>query len=261
MDYQEGGIYMKKSLTAVLAFGASFGVLAACGTETDSGSEETVITVGTEATYPPFTYKDKGEITGYDIDVLNEAAERAGYTVEYEPMDFKGLVPALDAERIDMIANQMSITPERKEKYAFSDTYAVSGAQVIVASDNNDIQGIDDLDGKVVGSTQGSVYAQLAEAAGAEVKFYKGANQVLQDLQVGRLDAALNDRLFILTELEKTGYDVKAVGDVFNKSEAGYMTRQDSDVLDKMNEALAEMKEDGTMAKIGEKYFGEDISQ
>ncbi|KGI84685.1 MULTISPECIES: transporter substrate-binding domain-containing protein [unclassified Exiguobacterium] len=252
---------MKKSLTAVLAIGASFGVLAACGTETDSGSEEAVITVGTEATYPPFTYKDKGEITGYDIDVLNEAAERAGYTVEYEPMDFKGLVPALDAERIDMIANQMSITPEREEKYAFSDPYAVSGAQVIVASDNEDIQGIDDLDGKVVGSTQGSVYAKLAEEAGAEVKFYKGANQVLQDLQVGRLDAALNDRLFILTELEKTGYDVKAVGDVFNKSEAGYMTRQDSDVLDKLNDALAEMQEDGTMAEIGEQYFGEDISQ
>ncbi|MFL9651559.1 MAG: transporter substrate-binding domain-containing protein [Exiguobacterium chiriqhucha] len=252
---------MKKSLTAVLAIGASFGVLAACGTETDSGSEEAVITVGTEATYPPFTYKDKGEITGYDIDVLNEAAERAGYTVEYEPMDFKGLVPALDAERIDMIANQMSITPEREEKYAFSTPYAVSGAQVIVASDNEDIQGIDDLDGKVVGSTQGSVYAQLAEEAGAEVKFYKGANQVLQDLQVGRLDAALNDRLFILTELEKTGYDVKAVGDVFNKSEAGYMTRQDSDVLDKLDDALAEMQEDGTMAEIGEKYFGEDISQ
>lgn len=252
---------MKKSLTAVLAIGASFGVLAACGKETDSGSEEAVITVGTEATYPPFTYKDKGEITGYDIDVLNEAAERAGYTVEYEPMDFKGLVPALDAERIDMIANQMSITPEREEKYAFSDPYAVSGAQVIVASDNEDIQGIDDLDGKVVGSTQGSVYAKLAEEAGAEVKFYKGANQVLQDLQVGRLDAALNDRLFILTELEKTGYDVKAVGDVFNKSEAGYMTRQDSDVLDKLNDALAEMQEDGTMAEIGEQYFGEDISQ
>lgn len=252
---------MKKSLTAVLAIGASFGVLAACGTETDSGSEEAVITVGTEATYPPFTYKDKGEITGYDIDVLNEAAERAGYTVEYEPMDFKGLVPALDAERIDMIANQMSITPEREEKYAFSTPYAVSGAQVIVASDNNDIQGIDDLDGKVVGSTQGSAYAQLAEEAGAEVKFYKGANQVLQDLQVGRLDAALNDRLFILTELEKTGYDVKAVGDVFNKSEVGYMTRQDSDVLEGLNEALAEMQEDGTMTEIGEKYFGEDISQ
>lgn len=160
-----------------------------------------------------------------------------------------------------MIANQMSITPEREEKYAFSEPYAVSGAQVIVASDNNEIQGIDDLDGKVVGSTQGSVYAQLAEEAGAEVKFYKGANQVLQDLEVGRLDAALNDRLFILTELEKTGYDVKAVGDIFNTSEVGFMTRKDSDVLDKLNDALAEMKEDGTMKEIGEKYFGEDISQ
>ena len=252
---------MKKTLTSVLAIGASVGLLTACGNETDSGADEAVITVGTEATYPPFTYKDKGELMGYDIDVLNEAAERAGYKVEYEAMDFKGLVPALDAERIDMIANQMSITPEREEKYAFSDPYAVSGAQVIVGSDNNDIQGVEDLDGKLVGSTQGSVYAQMAEEAGAEVKYYKGANQVLQDLEVGRLDAALNDRLFILTELEKTGYDVKAGGDIFNTSEAGFMTRQDSDVLDKLNDALAEMKEDGTMKEIGEKYFGEDISQ
>ncbi|WP_214828183.1 transporter substrate-binding domain-containing protein [Exiguobacterium algae] len=252
---------MNKTFTTVLALGASVGLLAACGNESESGSEEAVITVGTEATYPPFTYKDKGELTGYDIDVLNEAAERAGYKVEYEAMDFKGLVPALDAERIDMIANQMSITPEREEKYAFSTPYAVSGAQVIVGTDNNEIQGIDDLKGKTVGSTQGSVYAQMAEEAGAEVKFYKGANQVLQDLEVGRLDAALNDRLFILTELEKTGYDVKAVGDIFNTSEAGFMTRKDSDVLEKLNDALAEMKEDGTMTEIGEKYFGEDISQ
>lgn len=257
---------MKKTLTSVLAISASLGVLAACGSEStnsNSGSEETeaVITVGTEATYPPFTYKDKGELTGYDIDVLNEAAKRANFKVEYEAMDFKGLVPALDANRIDLIANQMSITPEREEKYAFSDPYAVSGARVIVASDNNDIKGIEDVEGKVVGSTQGSVYAKLAEEAGAEVKYYKGANQVLQDLQVGRLDAALNDRLFILTELEKTGYDVKAVGDIFNTSETAFMARQDNEVLGKLDEALKEMKEDGTIAEIGEKYFGEDISQ
>ncbi|VWX33268.1 transporter substrate-binding domain-containing protein [Exiguobacterium oxidotolerans] len=249
---------MKHGLKLAVAALSTAGVLAACGA---SNEEAKMITVGTEATYPPFTYKEKGELTGYDIDVMNEVAKRAGYKVDYKAMDFKGLIPALDSERIDVIANQMGITDERKEKYAFSDPYTVSGSTIIVNEKTDDIKTLDDLKGKVVGSTQGSLYAKTAEDAGAKVKYYKGANQVLKDLEAGRVDAAMNDRLFVLTELKKAGYKVKAVGETFDKNESGFMMAKDSKYAEDFNEALAEMKKDGTLADIGKKYFDEDISQ
>ncbi|WP_214769841.1 MULTISPECIES: transporter substrate-binding domain-containing protein [unclassified Exiguobacterium] len=253
---------MKHGLKLAVAALSTAGVLAACGASNEEASKDSkMITVGTEATYPPFTYKEKGELTGYDIDVMNEVAKRAGYKIDYKAMDFKGLIPALDSERIDVIANQMGITDERKEKYAFSDAYTVSGSTIIVNEKTDDIKTLDDLKGKVVGSTQGSLYAKTAEDAGAKVKYYKGANQVLKDLEAGRVDAAMNDRLFVLTELKKAGYKVKAVGETFDKNESGFMMAKDSKYAEDFNEALAEMKKDGTLADIGKKYFDEDISQ
>ncbi|MFP7279942.1 transporter substrate-binding domain-containing protein [Exiguobacterium indicum] len=255
---------MKHGLKLAVAALSTAGVLAACGASNDnagSDKESKVITVGTEATYPPFTYKEKGKLTGYDVDVMNEVAKRAGYKVDYKAMDFKGLIPALDSKRIDVIANQMGITPERQEKYAFSNAYTVSGSTIIVNNKTNDIKTLDDLKGKTVGSTQGSLYAKTAEEAGAKVKYYKGANQVLKDLEAGRVDAAMNDRLFVLTELKKAGYKVKAVGETFDKNESGFMMAKNSKYTEDFNKALAEMQEDGTLAKIGEKYFNEDISK
>jgi len=252
---------MKHGLKLTVAALSTAGVLAACGASNEEATKGKVATVGPEAPYPPFTYKEKGKLTGYDIEVMNEVAKRAGYKVEYKAMDFKGLIPALDSKRIDVIANQMGITPEREEKYSFSDPYAVSGSTIIVNEKTTDIDSLDDLKGKVVGSTQGSLYAKTAEEAGAKVKYYKGANQVLQDLEADRVDAALNDRLFVLTELKKAGYKVKAVGETFDKNSSGLMMAKKSPYQKDFNEAIAEMKEDGTLAEIGKKYFNEDISK
>ncbi|QNR20309.1 transporter substrate-binding domain-containing protein [Exiguobacterium sp. Helios] len=253
---------MKHGLKLAVAALSTAGVLAACGASNEEANkDEKIVTVGTEATYPPFTYKEKGKLTGYDIDVMNEVAKRAGYKVEYKAMDFKGLIPALDSKRIDVIANQMGITDERKEKYSFSDAYTVSGSTIIVNNKTNDIKTLDDLKGKTVGSTQGSLYAKTAEKAGAKVKYYKGANQVLKDLEAGRVDAAMNDRLFVLTELKKAGYKVKAVGETFDKNESGLMMAKNSKYAEDFNKALAEMQKDGTLADLGKKYFNEDISK
>lgn len=253
---------MKHGLKLAVAALSTAGVLAACGASNEEASkDEKIVTVGTEATYPPFTYKEKGKLTGYDIEVMDEVAKRAGYKVEYKAMDFKGLIPALDSKRIDVIANQMGINKDRKKKYAFSDAYTVSGSTIIVNNKTDDIKTLEDLKGKTVGSTQGSLYAKTAEEAGAKVKYYKGANQVLKDLEAGRVDAAMNDRLFVLTELKKAGYKVKAVGETFDKNESGLMMAKDSKYTEDFNKALAEMQEDGTLADLGKKYFNEDISK
>jgi L-cystine transport system substrate-binding protein len=260
---------LKNTLKLMLALALSAILLSACGTSDeskDSGSDKDkkVLTIGTEATYPPFSYRDKktNDITGYDVEVAKEVAKRLDMKPKFVATEWKNMFTSLDSKRFDLVANQVTITDERKQKYVFSDPYTVSGGQVIVNKDNNDIKSIDDLKGKVVGTTQGSNYAAEAEKAGAKIKYYKGIAQVLTDLDVNRVDAAMNDQLFILTELKKTDYKVKAVGEPFNKNEMAFAFRkEDKELTEKVNKALEEMKKDGTLKEISENYFGEDVSE
>ncbi|MFC0238691.1 transporter substrate-binding domain-containing protein [Fictibacillus phosphorivorans] len=259
---------MKNTFKFLSAFALSVILLSACGnsdeSKSGSGSDKKVLTIGTEATYPPFSYRDKktNEITGYDVEVAKEVAKRLEMEPKFVATEWKNMFTSLDSKRFDLVANQVTITDERKAKYDFSTPYTVSGGQVIVNKDNKDIKGIEDLKGKVVGTTQGSNYAAEAEKAGAKTKFYKGAAQVLTDLDVNRVDAAMNDQLFILTELKKTDYNVKAVGEPFNENEMAFAFRKDDkDLIKDLNKALEEMKNDGTLKKLSEKYFGENVSE
>ncbi|WP_377891472.1 transporter substrate-binding domain-containing protein [Alkalihalobacillus sp. R86527] len=262
---------MKKNWMLGIVLVLTLGVLAACGTNSedketaeDSDSKETLL-IGTEATYPPFSYRDdSNEITGYDVEVAREVAQRIGMKAEFKAIEWKGLLSSLETERIDMVANQVTITDDRKEKFAFTDPYTISGGQVIVHKDNADIKSIDDLEGKTVGTTQGSNYQKAAKDAGAETKIYKGANQALTDLSNQRgIDAAMNDRLFILTELPKTEFNVKGVGEPFNKTEMAFaLPKGKEDLVKKINDAMNEMKEDGTLEELSAKYFdGENVSE
>lgn len=263
---------MNKKWMLGLVFVLTLSILAACGSNQDtenagedSSDKKETLLIGTEATYPPFSYRDdNNEITGYDVEVAREVANRIGMEPEFKAIEWKGLLSSLETERIDMVANQVTITDDRKEQFDFTSPYTYSGGQVIVNENNNDIKGIDDLKGKTVGTTQGSNYAQAAEEAGAETKIYKGANQVLTDLSSGRnIDAAMNDRLFILTELPEQDYNVKGVGETFNKTEMAFaLPKGKDDLIEKINGALNEMKEDGTLEELSKKYFdGENVSE
>jgi L-cystine transport system substrate-binding protein len=251
--------------------GGSAIVLAACGsgptgsTSSSSASQSgQSLTIGTEGTYPPFSFKDlkTGELAGYDIEVAQEIAKRLGRKAEFVPTQWKSMLASLEAKRFDLVANQVGVTPEREQKLLFSEPYTVSGAVVIVSNDNpKNIQSVADLKGKVVGTTQGSNYADDAKKAGADVKFYSGAAQALTDLEQNRVDAALNDRLFVLTELKKSSYKVKAVGDPFDKNVSAFAFHKDNQALrDQFNTVLKEIKKDGTLANISKKWFGQDVS-
>ncbi len=252
---------------------ASAMILAACNSSSSnpatSSSPTTSalgqeLTVGTEGTYPPFSFRDlkTGELTGYDIEVAQEVAKRLGRPIQFVPTQWKSMLASLDAKRFDFVANQVTVTPEREKQFAFSEPYTVSGTVVIVSNDNpKKIQGVADLKGKVVGTTQGSNFAEVAQKAGAEVKYYSGIAQVLTDLQQGRIDAALNDRLYVLTELKKSDYRVKAVGESFGKESTAFVFNKDSEPLrDEVNQILGEITKDGTLDGISKKWFGQDVS-
>lgn len=247
-----------------------------CSSQTakvDDGKKQTVletiqkrgtIKIGTEGTYPPFTFKnEKGQLEGFDVEVINEVAKRLHVKAEFVPTEWKAMFVGLDSERFDMIANQVSINEKRLEKYDFSAPYTVSGAQIIVNKDTTDINSIEDIKGRKVGVTQGSNYEELAKKAGAEIHYYKGANEIFADLAAKRIEAALNDRLFVAEYfLKNPNPNLKVSGKTFDTSKIGFAFRKGSpELIAEVDKALKEMQADGTYLKIAQKWFGEDVSK
>ncbi|HMM19913.1 MAG TPA: transporter substrate-binding domain-containing protein [Selenomonadales bacterium] len=270
---------MKKARSAIIALviaGLFAAVLAGCGSQATKADEdkkqtllETIkkrgtIKIGTEGTYPPFTFKnDKGELEGFDVDISNEVAKRIGVKAEFVPTEWKAMFAGLDSERFDVIANQVTINEKRLEKYDFSAPYTVSGAQVVVNKDTAGINGLEDLKGRKVGVTQGSNWDEIAKKAGANIQYYKGANEIFADLEAKRIEATVNDRLFIAEYLLKNpSQNLKLVGKTFDEAKMGLAFRKGSpELIEAVNKALQEIQADGTYLKISKKWFGEDVSK
>jgi len=223
-----------------------------------------VIKIGTEGTYAPFTYYDSsGTLTGFDIDIANEIANRLGVKAEYVETKWDGMFAGLDAERFDAIANQVGIKAERQEKYDFSDSYIVSKAVLIVNKDNTDIKTFDNLKGKKSAQSLTSNLADIARKYGAEIVQSDGFNQSIDLLTSKRVDATVNDSLsFYDLNKQKPDLGVKIVAEYENADKCGIMFRKNNkELVDAVNKALADMKSDGTYLKISEKWFGTDVSK
>src|SRR4051812_26223071 len=165
---------------------------AACGTgSTQSGGSSSqpkagpslaqvkkdgVITVGTEGTYRPFTFhaEGNGALTGYDVEVMRAVAAKLGVDVKFEETQWDAIFAGLDAGRFEAIANQVSITPERKAKYEFSTPYTVSPGVVVVNKDDDDISSFADLEGKTTAQSLTSNWYEMAKKDGADVQPVEG---------------------------------------------------------------------------------------
>lgn len=267
---------LSKIVAATVAAGLAV-TLAGCATASETGGEETptsalervteagVLVVGTEGTYKPFSYHEggAGELTGYDIDVVTAVAEKLDLELEFQETQWDGIFAGLEAERFDIIANQVSINEKRQEQYTLTDPYTVSPGVLIVAKDNTDITSLDDLEGKTTAQSNTSNWYSVAEEAGATVEAVEGWAQAVELLEQGRVDATVNDQLTYLDYLKTTpDAGIKVVAETEEASHSAFALKKGSDDLaEAINEALAELSEDGTLAEISEKYFGEDVSK
>lgn len=230
-----------------------------------------VVLIGTEGVYAPFTFvNEKGTLTGYDVEVVKAIAKRAKIEVKFLPTPWDSMFLGLETRKFDLIANQIGKSPEREKKYLFSESYLISGAQIIVKGDRDgNINGLADLKGLKVGTGVGSNYSKILEEHNAkkeyEIKYYDGnLTTVLQDIVAGRLDATLNDRLTVGYNVKKLALNVKLVGKpvalvptffVFRKDQAG------KELKAKFDKALVELKKDGTLVKLSQEWFGADYTQ
>jgi cystine transport system substrate-binding protein len=226
--------------------------------------KEGVIKIGTEGTYAPFTFHDKsGELTGFDVDIAREVAKRLGVKPEFIETKWDGMFAGLDAKRFDVVANEVAIRDDRKEKYDFSNPYIVSKAVLIVHKDNNDIKKFEDLKGKKSGQSLTSNYADLAKSYGAEVVQTEGFNQAVDLLLSKRIDATINDSLsFLDFKKQRPDSPIKVVDEQKDVQKSAFLFRKGNEELIKeINKILEEMKNDGTYLEISKKWFGEDVSK
>ncbi|MEP7088846.1 MAG: ABC transporter substrate-binding protein/permease [Nocardioidaceae bacterium] len=224
-----------------------------------------VVRVGTEGTYPPFTYQDPrtNQLTGYDIDVMRAVASKARWRLRFVQSPFDSIFPALDASRIDVIANQVSITPERQAGYLFSTPYTYSHGVIVTATGTQGITSLKDLRGKTTAQSSTSNWAKVARDAGAKVQTVEGFAEAAALLQQGRVDAIVNDNIAVLDYLASTrSTRIKITGNAGSEVSKQALTfrRSDAALRDRADAALATLRKDGTLVKISKKYFGADVS-
>jgi len=222
------------------------------------------LTVATEGTYKPFSYHDEtGELVGYDVEVSKAVAEKLGLEVKFQETEWAAIFAGLEGKRFDVIGNQVSINEEREAKYSLSEPYSVSPGALVVASDNTDITSFDNLSGKKAAQSATSNWYELAAGYGAEIEEVEGWNESVALLTNGRIDFTLNDKLTVLDYLAtEQADDIKIVAETDKPSLSAFAVTKDNAALtEAINGALAELSTDGTLAEIGEKYFGEDVSK
>ena len=223
------------------------------------------IQIGLEGTYPPFNYVDeKGKLTGFEIDFAEAVAAKLGVKPDFQPGKWDGLLAALDVKRTDAVINQVTVTPERGQKYAFSQPYTVSGIQIIVGGGKTNIAKPADLAGKKVGVVLGTSYEKwLREnVPTADIRTYDDDATRNQDLLVGRIDAILNDRLIVPNLLKQYSGKLVAAGEPFATQKQAVAVRKDSgDLVTAIDGAIAALRADGTLKTISEKWFGADVTQ
>lgn len=225
-----------------------------------STAAEKKLVVATDTAFVPFEFKKDGKYVGFDVDLWDAIAKELKVEYTLRPMDFSGIIPALQTRNIDVALAGITITDERKKAIDFSDGYYKSGLMVLVKANNNDVKSIKDLDGKVVAvkSGTGSVDYAKANIKSKDLRQFPNIDNAYMEVGTNRADAVLHDTPNILYFLNTAGKgQFKAVGDSLEAQQYGVAFPKGSDELrEKVNGALKTLRENGTYNTIYKKWFG-----
>ncbi len=228
--------------------------------------EKGTLTVAMEGMWSPWTYHDTetGELVGFDTEVAAEIAKKLGVAIEYKEGDFDAILAGLDDGRYDLVVNGVSVSEERKQKYNFTEAYAFDSIALIVNADETEITKFEDLNGKTTANTLHSVYANIAEQYGATVTGVETLEETLELLNQKRINATLNSFMsytdYVVAKPEST---FKVVAFYPEKDPIAIPLRKEGSESLKaaIDQALNEMRADGTLAALSNKYFGQNITE
>ena len=267
---------MKKFIAVALAATVGIALLAGCAAKNGAkaGKDAVTVKVGTMGTYEPFTFVDaKNNLTGYDIEVLR-LVEKTDPSIKFEfvtgPWD--SLFPGLDADKFQVLANQITSNPDRAAKYLLTDnSYALCVSQLIVKKGRADIKTLADLKGKKIGTTVGDSFTRVLEDWNAangkilDIVYYEeDITTVLQDIVNGRIDVTLNDPIMAVAKAKAQNLAVEPVGERVAAQPTFFILKKDAAgeaLKAKIDAALGKLKSDGSLSKLSVSWFGADYSK
>ena len=231
----------------------------------DSIQKSGKLVVALEGAWQPWSYHDSSDtLVGYDVEVSRAIAEKLGVEPEYVESDWDSLFAGLDAGRYDMVCNGVEVTDERALTYNFTTPYGYIHTALAVKKDNDDIKTFEDLKGKTTANSLASTYMELAESYGATVQGIDTLEETIQLLTAGRIDATLNADVSFYDYLNvHPDADFKIVAQTEEASHVAIPLRKadaSATLLEAVNNAIDELRADGTLKELSEKYFGQDIS-
>lgn len=225
------------------------------------------IIVATEGTYPPFTYLDeKGQLTGYDVEVVRAVAKKLGVNVEFKTLKWVGILPGVQSGEYDIAANQIVLSsPERQAQFDKSEPYSWSGVGVLVHVDENRVKKLEDIRGLNAVQTQTSSYGERAHKLGANVRPVESLTQAANLVKRKEADVTINDDLALLDYVKNRGEEkVKLAWATPSEEKKGaglIVVKGNDEAMAKINEAMIALKKDGTLKQLSEEYFGKDVTE
>ena len=278
----------RRTFISLMSVMAAAGVLALAGCSSNSGSSAAAsgaassaastgaadqlaaiqtngkLVVALEGAWQPWSYHDESDtLVGYDVEVSRAIAEKLGVEPEYVESDWDSLFAGLDAGRYDIVCNGVEVTDERAKTYDFTEPYGYIHTALAVRKDNDEITSFEDLKGKTTANSLASTYMELAESYGATVQGIDTLEETIQLLTAGRIDATLNADVSFYDYLNvHPDADFKLVAQTAEASHVAIpvLKSEDTAYLDALNTAIEELRADGTLKTLSEKYFGQDIS-
>ena len=226
--------------------------------------ERGTLIVALEGAWQPWSFHDESDtLVGYDVEVSRAIAEKLGVEPEYVESDWDSLFAGLDAGRYDIVCNGVEVTDERSKTYDFTTPYGYIHTALAVKKDNDSITSFEDLNGKTTANSLASTYMELAESYGATVQGIDTLEETIQLLTAGRIDATLNADVSFYDYLNvHPDADFKLVAFTEEASHVAIPLRKGDEtatLLEAINNAIEELRADGTLTELSEKYFGQDI--
>ncbi|QOI55048.1 amino acid ABC transporter substrate-binding protein [Rouxiella badensis] len=237
-----------------------------CDKSSGQADDPPVLRVGTSPDGYPHYFIENGIAKGFSVDILNAVADKIHYKIQWVTSDWVGVLGSLETGKVDTVGN-FADTPERRQKYDFSVPYYYSAAQLAVSKNNQSIHGLEDMKGRTVAADLGSNYAKVLKEFDPQNQInlvtFEGQDVIFNAVAQGKVDAYVSGQVILLGQIKHKHLPLKVVGVPFGVKQVALPFKKNArgeDLRKKVNLALEQLRADGTLKKISEKWFDTDLS-